>query len=670
MMTFGEFLVGLLATALVTAALYVGARRITRALLPAWRGSPARLVEITVVLSTLFAVAQVLGAVHLLRPIPVFLAELAAGALLATVAARLPAHESTAFVPSRAAADRREVVVAVVAVAAVVFQWVTHVAFAYSHGMTHGDSLWYHAPFAARFVQHDSFNSLDGVGLEAARFYPLNGSLSHALGMLAFRSDFLSPLLNLGWMLLTLLAAWCIGRRAGVAHLSMLGATAAIGLPMITATQPGQAATDIGSIALLLTGVALLLESERRAAPVGMAGLAIGLALSTKLTIAVPIAVLAVGVAVLTWRAGRRAATVVWLVALVATGGFWFVRNVALTGSPLPWYDLRFGPLHLPVREGAAASVSGQPPLSRALTSGDAWRDIYLPGLRQSLGRAWPLIVVLLVASTVLLVGRGRDAWHRLIGVAMAVAIVAYVFTPYTGGINFFSGLRFLCPMMVIGFALAPLLLPDGTRWRRGLLVLWIAVIAVSVTTPNVEGVPAWPTDRLLVSAVAIAVVLALVVFVGRSRGSVAAGAVIVTALVVIGGGWSVERYYSEHRYVDAGFTNDAINEYFRGVRDSSVAVFGTDETYPLDGLDVSNEVRRGDDPALDVGTNACAAWRLRLSGSDYVAITPPPAFGLYPVPPPEVFDSPNAVVVFDDGAGRIYRLTGPLDPAACVSGA
>ncbi len=41
--------------------------------------------------------------------------------------------------------------------------------------------------------------------------------------------------------------------------------------------------------------------------------------------------------------------------------------------------------------------------------------------------------------------------------------------------------------------------------------------------------------------------------------------------------------------------------------------------------------------------------------------------FGFFVVPPEETFaDDEAAQVVFDEDGARIYRVTGPLDPAAC----
>ena len=661
MLSFGRFGVGLAATVAVIAGVVLAARAVRTRVLPAWAGPPAMVADAVLGLTLLTVVAEALGALDQLRPLPVLVAELGAAAGVLAVATRLRRRPAIAAeMSSLPSARRSEVVAAVAATSVVVVQWATHVGDAIDRGMVYSDTLWYHQPFAARFVQHGSFDALDGVGLEAARLYPLGSPLLHALGMLAFDRDVLSPFLNLAWLALGLVAAWSVGRRTGHAHLCVLGAATVAGLPILAATQPGQASSDIGALALLLCGIALLLErDDAGAARYALAGLALGLALSMKITVAVPVAVLAVGTLVACRHDRRRA--LAWVGGLAGTGAFWFGRSWALVGSPLPWFDLRLGPIHLRPHRGAEAAASGEPSLVRSITDGDAWQDIYLPGLWHGFGRLWPVLLLLAVAAIVVLVLLGSTGVVRLAGVACGIGLLAYVVTPYTGRLNFASGLRFLAPLLIVALVLAPIVLPSTVRWRRAQLGVLGLLVVVSVTMPTFERVPTWPTGAgaLIVAAVAVALAAAL-----RWRRDVGVGAAIG---VVVVGGWFAQDAYLRHRYVDAGLPTDALNEHFRSVRDASVAVFGTDDTFPMFGLDLSNDVRRGDDPPFELGAEPCRTWREQLDGDDYVVIAgTPDAFGLYPAPPPEVFDDPVAERVFADGADVVYRLDGPFTTVRC----
>ena len=78
--------------------------------------------------------------------------------------------------------------------------------------MTGFDSTWYHGPFAAGFFQSGNTIDLHFIAPQfLAWFYPANGEIFHAVGMLAFGRDLLSPLLNLGWFVGCLLA--CLVHR-------------------------------------------------------------------------------------------------------------------------------------------------------------------------------------------------------------------------------------------------------------------------------------------------------------------------------------------------------------------------------------------------------------------------------------------------------------------------
>ena len=64
--------------------------------------------------------------------------------------------------------------------AVVAAQWTAHVVFTYGRGMTHPDTVWYHAPYAAQFVESGSINGLPDRSDVLQSYYPLNSSLVHA----------------------------------------------------------------------------------------------------------------------------------------------------------------------------------------------------------------------------------------------------------------------------------------------------------------------------------------------------------------------------------------------------------------------------------------------------------------------------------------------------------
>ena len=78
-----------------------------------------------------------------------------------------------------------------------------------------------------------------------------------------------------------------------------------------------------------------------------VAALAAGLALGVKDTLIVPVAALTVGVIVMAPRGQRGREGAVWCVVVLATGGYWYARNLVYAGNPLPNVHLGFGPIRI-----------------------------------------------------------------------------------------------------------------------------------------------------------------------------------------------------------------------------------------------------------------------------------------------------------------------------------
>jgi hypothetical protein len=667
---------GVVAVGVVGGASCWAAVRLRIALLPDWRGPSARLAELVVVIGVPVLVSQVLGSFGQFRRIPVLIGCVGAAITLGAVAGAYvrrreprmsPGSDETPVVQR---ASRVTMAACVLASATVAAQWVAHVASAYGRGMTHFDTLWYHGPYAAQFVQTgrllDLLNRTDPTHTYAAQ----NSEVVHALFELAFGRDLVSPLLNLGWAALALLAAWCIGRRYGMGSMSVLGCVIVLGLPIIAGTQPGQASNDVAASALLLASVALLLEGRLRPVPTGFAAVAAGLALGTKLTVTAPVAVLTIGILVLAFRARRSVTAVCWCGVLAISGGYWFLRNVIRAHNPVPYYAVHLGPISLPapgkLSKFFAESVADH------LTDGFVWRRYFLPGLAQGLGRAWPLLLVLPVAGAIWVGVRGSVPIERVAGLAVLVGLVAYVFTPITagsGGLGFVFNLRYASPALLLGFALFPLALARlGSRWREGVSILLLGLVALDATARDSERTTAWPQKYFLVALlVGLAVVTLPVAWrflrrpVWRSR-IAAVGVVAVTAALI--GGWWVQRSYLQDRYGRVGLPHDTINRYFRGVRNSTVAVFGTVEIYPMSGLDLSDRVTKMVG-SLDPHVNRCQEWQSILAGRyRYVVVTK----DLYDPHPPQSWftNDPAATRVVHQGTDVVYRIDGTLHPAEC----
>ena len=258
-----------------------------------------------------------------------------------------------------------------------VAEWTIPALLSLERGMFGGDTTWYHMPFAARMAQEHSTVHLiytDPLRL-AAWFYPQSSELIHAAGILIMHNDWLSPLINLGWLAIALLAAWCIGRPYKVGPATLVASALVLDSGVLIDLQPGEGRNDIMGLAFLIAFAAFMINGHQRSAPATggavqdaperdaplldrgplvLAGIAAGLAASVKLTFLIPVAAIAIGVVLFSGR-GRRLTTA-WVLglAMFAVGGYWYVRAALNSGgNPIP--QIGWGPLSFPPPEPDAA---------------------------------------------------------------------------------------------------------------------------------------------------------------------------------------------------------------------------------------------------------------------------------------------------------------------------
>ncbi len=309
--------------------------------------------------------------------------------------------------------------------------------------------------------------------------------------MAILHRDVLSPLLNLGWMALALLAGWCIGRPFGAAPLSLLGVAVVLAAHVFAASQAGSATNDVAATAALLAAAAILVNGRPRdggtrsrrgeLGAVLVAALAAGLAAGTKLDFLIPAAVLTVGVVAVSARGSRAATAGVWLAGAFATGGLWYVRNLAATGNPVPWLR-SIGPIDLPSPD-QAFGLRPDYSVVHYIGDGGIWSSHFLPGLRVEFGDLWPLLLALALAGMVAGLVRPARPVVRVIALAALAGSIAYVFTPLSAGgteghpVVFATNLRWLAPFLALGLAILPTL-----RLRRGYepgVALALALLAI-----------------------------------------------------------------------------------------------------------------------------------------------------------------------------------------------
>jgi hypothetical protein len=561
-------------------------------------------------------------------------------------------------------------------------------------------------PLAARFVQTAHLGPIwffDPIYF--ASFYPANSEIFHALGILVFNRDILSPLINEGWLAVSLLAAWCIGRPYGLGPQATIGASIALGAQMLVEFQAGEALNDITGVAFVLAAVAILVNGyavirpragggRRTLSPprsaLAVAALAAGIAAGVKLSFLVPAAVLTVGVIAIGRRGARLRTAVAWLAPMAATGGFWYARNLIAVGNPIP-YIHHLGPLSLP---GPIRDFSLRPGYAVVHYWNDTsvWSHWFFPGLHTSLGLFWPVTVIGLVAIAIYAAVRGGEPILRLLGAVVGLTALAYLFTPLTAAgvqgqpIAFVWNLRYLAPAVAVGFAILPCLpSPRATPARRAVMLGVVFVLAAVTLGSLVQWHQGHVKGAVAVGA-AVAVVAGILALAARrgirwsSLGAGARVALAATVLVAaVGIGYGYQVHYLDHRYEDTGSAQDLNRTlaWFRDVRDARIALGGIRAVftqYPFYGDALSNRVqwlgrRVTDDGYARIGT--CRAWRKAVNAGHYdlVVTTFDPYLPGTLTNTPEgrwTGSDPRARVVLRQGPVSVFRITGPLDPAGC----
>jgi len=227
----GRYVLGILALLLISGALGRAAFLIRRHFFPDWDGAPARLAESLIGLVLLVALMEILGAVGLFRLIPLVIASIAIG--MGTQRA-IPgdARASPRAARGGGSVTRERLAattIAAVAIAVIEAEWAGPTFSSYDFGIRTFDSLWYHLPWAASFAQSGQITTLHFTDVEyLTAFYPATAELFHGLGVVLFARDTLSPALNLIWLALVLLAAYCVGRPRGLGVATLLGAALVI----------------------------------------------------------------------------------------------------------------------------------------------------------------------------------------------------------------------------------------------------------------------------------------------------------------------------------------------------------------------------------------------------------------------------------------------------------
>ena len=707
----GAYVGGFAALLVILAAVGYAAFRVRRVLLPGWHGAPALLADLVAAITLLILLSEALGTVGAFGEAELLGVSVLAAGLAAVICGRMEAGrvDGSAAAPPLPAQGSVATAVAIAGCAAVVAGWMVPTLGSLAGGMDRADTLWYHMPLAAKFVQTGSLGDVfffDPIFF--ASFYPANSEVLHAVPILAFGRDIVSPVLNLGFLGVGLLACWCIGRPYGVAPQALLGGAVALGAQMLVEFQAGESLNDVTGVVFVLAAAALLVngyaargnrpagpaEDSGRAIPAGalaIAGLAAGLAAGTKLSFLAPVAALTVGVIAIAPPGTRRRAAALWTLPLAVAGAYWYARNAIATGNPIPFVS-SVGPIDLPAPERDFELRPGFA-VAHYWNDLDVWWDWFIPGLNESLGALWPLTLVAMTGGAAFALWRGAEPALRMLGGVVLFTAVAYLFTPLTAAgeegepIAFVWNVRYMAPAAAIALALLPCL-PGlrSTGGRRGAVTIGLGVL-LAVTVGSLVQWDQGHVKGAIGAGIAVVAAAAALAWL-RSRNLVgpAAGRRSVVALalgvVVAAGavGWWEQRHYLERRYENTSFRLQLAPtlRWARDVRDARIAVAGVRgvfNQYPLYGTDLSNEVQwlgvRGPKDAwLRIPT--CEQWREQVNAGGYTHVVTT----YDPFHPGRLTDTkealwtrkdPAATEIISDGPVNVFVIDGEMDPDACA---
>ncbi len=704
MPSFGSYLLGAAQLLVLTGAFGLAAHLLRSRLLPGWRGAPARLVEVVAAVGMLTVVSETLGTFGLL-----YAGALLAAAVLVAFAARMvPQRPGEGQTARGGELGIWATVVAIVVVAIVVFDWAETTKHALDAGIFNFDSLWYHMPFSADIAQSHSTTGMHHVETVFVNwFYPQNSELLHAVGILMTGRDTLSLFINFGWLAVAFLAAYCVGRPYGRGIAAVLGAAILIGCHTLVVREPGAAKNDLMAAALVLAGIAILIEAwnaqpdefaetfgmrrelRTRALygwPLAAAGLAVGLAAGTRLTVFAMAAALTVVVIVLAPTGRRRQAAGWWFVPALLGGGYWYLRNLIVAGNPLPEVT-GLGPISLPHPERLQ---EGRPnfAISHYATDTGVWRHYFVPGLHDAFGTLWPLVLVAAVAACLLAIFSGRDKLIRWLGGVALFGLVAYLFTPLGAAgaegepVGFAINIRYVIPALLAALVLVPLPRFLDAPKRQWALIAVLAIVYLVTDRPDHA-----LHDKARLFAFAFVVVFVAVpalIWAGRRDGAprrLVIGALVALAIAVVGLGYPVQRHYLNHRFANLsaetsipGMSLDDAYRWARGITDSRIGLAGTTAGfagYGFYGPDLSNRVvylGEADPHGAYNAIPTCEGFRATVNGADLDYLVTSPFLNFLhpskPVPSPEarwLRGAGGAEALFHEGPVTVWKITGPL---------
>ncbi|MGA7434464.1 MAG: hypothetical protein WBW44_02465 [Solirubrobacterales bacterium] len=715
--TLSSYAVGVVSLLAIFGSLWLGGYWLRRWIVPEFSGALSRLAELTIGVALLIIALQILGTASILTQGWIIF-----GCIALPLAAAGLGYRFAPRGVEQIAAPRVPLWALFVALAVaswVVAEWSFPSQLSLNQGMFGGDTTWYHMPASARFIQEGSTNPLhftDALRL-AVWFYPQSSELMHGALMGIFQSDWLSPLFNMFFIGVAVLACWCVGRPYGVGPATLVGGAILLSSGVMIETQPGEGRNDIICFAMLIAFAAFLINGHQRRAPKSgavdenpeenaplldkgpliIAGIAAGIAISIKVSMLAPVGVIFLGMILVSGR-GRRLVTTIWLgLPMLIVGGYWYVRAMIYTGgNPVP--AVSGGPLKLPQPDQMPLDPRPRFSVFHYITDLDIYRYWFLPRLDDAFGVLFPLILVMLASVAFYLVFKSRNKVIRVLAASALITAFVYLVTPLTAaGVEgeprgFFTNTRYLLPGLLLAAVLLPiarpLRAPEG-RSKKILIFLTVVYAVTVLTSPR--WYPGMLPGAVFLTGVIVWAPVGLSWLHEHKKVPMSAIVACVASLVLIAVVWGrgEEVGYAEQHYtrstlfLQEGGPQEAF-DFTRDLKDKRIALAGSGEIffgqYGFYGVDRSNFVqyigKEGPNGSYRL-FSGCKAFINKVNEGDYDYIVTSEntqdsadAPYWYPVNAwiagnpgvKEVVSEPNITPQPD----FVYEITGKLDPNAC----
>jgi hypothetical protein len=712
-----SYVVGVAAITAIILAVWLGSYWLRRWIVPEFSGALARLAELTIAFALLIIGLQLVGSIGLFGPLWITVGCILTGLVAAGLGYRFaPRGVEPIAAP---AVPVWAMLVAVGVASWAVAEWSFPTQLSLDQGMFGGDTTWYHMPASARFVQDGSIIPLhytDALRL-AVWFYPQTSELMHGALIALMDSDWLSPVFNMTCIGIALLGCWCVGRPYGVGPATLVGGAILLSSGVMIETQPGEGRNDIVAFAFLIAFAAFLINGHQSKAPqegaveevpdpkaplldkgpLIIAGIAAGVAISTKVSMLAPIGIIFLGMILVSGRA-RWWVTTLWLgIPMLLVGGFWYIRAMIYTGgNPVP--AIGWGPLKLPQPDQMPLDPRPRFSVAHYLTDADVYRFWFFPRLDDAFGILFPLILIMLAVTSVYLVFKARNKVIRVLAAAAIVTAVVYLFTPLTAAgqegepTGFFTNTRYLLPGLLLAITLLPIARPlraPENRARTVLIFLTVVYVITVLTSPR--WYPSYLAGAIFFTLAIVwaPVGLSWLKDRGRLPTSVLVASIAAIGLIAAVWGRGEEVGYAEKHYTRSTlFLQDGgpqeSFDFTRDMKDKRIAIAGSGQMlfgqYGFYGVDRSNYVQYIGQEG-DIGTyrliGKCENFVSKINEGDYDYVitsefTQDSAITPYRYPVRDwIKDDPNVTEVVAEPditpqPAYVYRVDGKLDPANC----